>query len=99
MKYVVLTAIIEPEGDNYNALCKELGVASFGNTVQEALHNLQEATSLYLDTLGDYGEDFDTLKKRGIVIREGVPAEIVLEARLSLGAFATSFVQPIGVAA
>jgi predicted RNase H-like HicB family nuclease len=38
-----LTAIIEREGDGYVALCPELDIASQGDTVEEARHNLVEA--------------------------------------------------------
>ncbi|HEX5502291.1 MAG TPA: type II toxin-antitoxin system HicB family antitoxin [Thermomicrobiales bacterium] len=44
------TAIIEREGDRYVALCPELDVASQGNTVEEARHNLVEALELFLET-------------------------------------------------
>ena len=44
-----LTAIIEPEGDGFVALCPELDVASQGDTVEAARHNLAEAISLLLE--------------------------------------------------
>lgn len=68
MKFIVLTAIFEPEGEYYNALCKELGVASFGKSLPEAFQNLREATKEYLNTLNEYGEALDTLKKKGVEI-------------------------------
>ena len=44
------TAIIEREGNGYVALCPELDIASQGNTVEEARHNLIEAIELFLET-------------------------------------------------
>lgn len=44
-----LTAIIEREDDGYVSLCPELGVASQGDTVEEARANLQEAVELWLE--------------------------------------------------
>jgi predicted RNase H-like HicB family nuclease len=44
------TALVEREGDGYTALCPELDVASQGNTVEEARHNLAEAVALFLET-------------------------------------------------
>ena len=44
-----LTALIEREGDGYVALCPELDVASQGETVEEAWHNLTEAVELFLE--------------------------------------------------
>jgi predicted RNase H-like HicB family nuclease len=44
-----LTAIIEREDDGYVSLCPELGVASQGDTVEQAKANLQEAVELWLE--------------------------------------------------
>jgi predicted RNase H-like HicB family nuclease len=45
-----LTAIIEREGDGYVALCPELDIASQGETLEEARHNLREALELFFDS-------------------------------------------------
>ena len=44
------TAIIEREGDGFVALSPELDIASQGDTVEEARHNLAEAIELFLET-------------------------------------------------
>jgi predicted RNase H-like HicB family nuclease len=44
-----LTAIIQREDDGYVALCPELDIASQGDTVEEARHNLQEALDLFFE--------------------------------------------------
>jgi predicted RNase H-like HicB family nuclease len=44
-----LTAVIHREDDLYVALCPEVGTASQGKTVEEAVYNLKEATELYLE--------------------------------------------------
>jgi len=44
-----LTAIVHKEGNMYVALCSEVGTASQGKTIEEALKNLKEATELYLE--------------------------------------------------
>ena len=44
-----LTAIIEPEGGLYLALCPEFDIASQGATVEEAA-NLIEALTLFFET-------------------------------------------------
>lgn len=41
-------ATIHKEEDLYVALCPEVGTTSQGDTVEEALANLKEATELYL---------------------------------------------------
>ena len=44
-----LTAILHWEEDVYVAECPEVGTASQGETIEEALANLREATELYLE--------------------------------------------------
>ena len=43
------TAIIHREEDMFVAECPEVGTASQGETIEEALANLREATQLYLE--------------------------------------------------
>jgi predicted RNase H-like HicB family nuclease len=45
-----VTAVIEREGDGYVALCPELDIASQGDTIEDARHNLQEALVLFMET-------------------------------------------------
>lgn len=44
-----LTAIVYWEEDVYVAECPDLGTASQGDSIEEALANLKEATELYLE--------------------------------------------------
>jgi len=48
-KMTKFTAVIQKEEDLYIATCPEVGTASQGSTVEEALENLKEATELYLE--------------------------------------------------
>ena len=53
------TAVIHREEDMFVAECPELGTASQGKTVEEAVKNLKEATELYLEEFpleGDNGK-------------------------------------------
>ena len=43
------TAILHQEGNLYVAECSEIGTASQGETIEQAIANLQEATELYLE--------------------------------------------------
>ena len=43
------TAIIEKDEDMYVAKCSEVGTVSQGQTIEEAIENLKEATELYLE--------------------------------------------------
>jgi predicted RNase H-like HicB family nuclease len=44
-----LTALIQPEGNGFVALCPELDIASEGETIQEARDNLREALELFFE--------------------------------------------------
>ena len=43
------TAVLYKEEDMYVAECPEIGTASQGKTIDEAISNLKEATELYLE--------------------------------------------------
>ncbi|MBI4150922.1 type II toxin-antitoxin system HicB family antitoxin [Candidatus Woesearchaeota archaeon] len=43
------TAFVHKEEDLYVAQCREVGTASQGKTIEEAVANLKEATELYLE--------------------------------------------------
>jgi len=45
----IFTAMIKKEEEMYVATCPEVGTVSQGETVEEALANLKEATELYLE--------------------------------------------------
>ncbi len=47
------TAIVYWEEDVYVAECPEVGTASQGETIEEAIANLKEATELYLVERGN----------------------------------------------
>ncbi|MCK6554119.1 type II toxin-antitoxin system HicB family antitoxin [Candidatus Binatia bacterium] len=49
MRTYSMTAVIWKEKDAYVSKCPETGVASCGDTPEEALNNLKEAVELYLD--------------------------------------------------
>lgn len=49
MSTLTFTAIIHKEEDLYVAECPEAGTVSQGNTIEESISNLKEATELYLE--------------------------------------------------
>ncbi len=75
MQYIVVTIAVWPEEDAWVSKCLELGTVSEGDSEQEALHNIREATELYLDTLEDLGECRQVLDEKGVVIHTLDPAE------------------------
>lgn len=46
---LTFTAVLHKEEDMYVAECPEVGTASQGKTIEEAVANLKEATELYLE--------------------------------------------------
>ncbi|KAM3110840.1 type II toxin-antitoxin system HicB family antitoxin [Phormidesmis sp. 146-33] len=49
MKSRIFTAIVHKEDDMYVAECPEVGTVDQGETIEEAIANLKEATQLYLE--------------------------------------------------
>ena len=43
------TAVVFPDDQAYVATCPEVGTTSQGDTIEEAVANLKEATELYLE--------------------------------------------------
>lgn len=68
MRTYNMTAVIWKEASAYVSKCPETGVASCGDTPEEALRNLKEAVELYLENakrLGMLREIQDTLAAPG----------------------------------
>jgi predicted RNase H-like HicB family nuclease len=49
MRTFEYTAVVWREGESYVSKCPELGVASCGDTFEEATNNLKEAVELYIE--------------------------------------------------
>lgn len=65
---IVLTTLVEPEGDKYVSWCEELGTASCGDTVEEAFANILEAVEVHLNGLEEIGETARVFEERGIKV-------------------------------
>jgi predicted RNase H-like HicB family nuclease len=63
MKVFEYTGVVWKESDGHVSKCPELGVASCGDTFEEAVFNLKEAVDLYLENAEELGlmEDFEGL--------------------------------------
>ena len=62
---IVIRADIFKEGRHYVALCPELNVSSFGNSVVDARRSLQEAVSLFLEECVRLGSLQHVLEEAG----------------------------------
>ncbi len=64
MKTYKFTSIIWKEKEDYVSKCPELGVASCGSSIEEALENLKEAVELYIENARELrchvGSDLET---------------------------------------
>ena len=67
--YIVLTGVAEEEDGQFVSYCRELGTASCGDTIAEALDNLAEAIELNIEGLEEVGELERTLRERNIKVR------------------------------
>ena len=91
MEYVILTFMVQQEGDYYVSQCLELGTSSFGVTENEALENLFDATEVYLNTLEDLREAHQVLDAKGVRVYSFKPADLeIRKAKFPAG----SKVQP-----
>jgi predicted RNase H-like HicB family nuclease len=73
--YILVTFRVYQEGDQYVSECVELGIASCGNTIDEAFSALEDATELYLDEIEAEGERERLFAERGITIMPGEPED------------------------
>jgi predicted RNase H-like HicB family nuclease len=73
MNKVKLSGVVRQDGRWYIAECNELGVASQGKNITEAVQNLKEACELYLD---DYPENTGRDNKVVFTKLEELPPEI-----------------------
>lgn len=71
--YVVLTFKIYPEDGQYVSECRELGTASCGDTIDEALQNIREASVQFLNAIEANGERDRIFRKRNIPVYPGLP--------------------------
>ncbi|MBI3319563.1 MAG: type II toxin-antitoxin system HicB family antitoxin [Candidatus Omnitrophica bacterium] len=62
---IVIRAEIFREGRQYVALCPELNVSSFGDSIDEARRSLQEAVSLFLEECVRLGSLHHVLEEAG----------------------------------
>ena len=85
MKQIIFNSEIFREGDVYVALCPELNVSSFGDTIAEAKTSLREAVEAFVEECEAMGTLNEILEEAGFqkevdpapawVIREPISEE------------------------
>lgn len=79
MKVFEYTAVVWKEKEGYVSKCPELGVASCGNSFDQAVANLREAVELYLenaielDLIGEVEESLTAREKFTAHLEATVP--------------------------
>lgn len=73
--HIVITLKAHREGEQYVSECVELGLASCGDTLDEAFQAIQNAVTVYLETLQDEGELERVLAERKITVVAGEPPD------------------------
>lgn len=98
-QYIILTVLFYREkGDKrWLAECKELGTASYGDTLEDARERIAEAIEIHLDTLEEVGERERFFRKRKIKIVSVLPAtdEINIKAPVNPKMFAQPFIHQL----
>lgn len=95
-KVITVTLQVEREDDQYVSLCPELDIASYGDTVEEALAHLGNAVSLYLTTIEEDGEREHVFRERGIEIEDRLETDYKVSVHPGLMATVGRF--PVGTA-
>jgi predicted RNase H-like HicB family nuclease len=83
--YILLTGYAEDEDGLFASYCPELGTASCGDTLIEALDNLGEAIDVHLQGLADVGELEQTLRARQIRVESQPPDTNGVEVKVPPG--------------
>lgn len=94
--YILMTAIIEPDGGQFAAHCPELDVSSFGDSVEAAYTNLREAVELQISCLAGHGELAAELERRRITPRPDIPEQIPIRTDARPGTYVTGLSTAIG---
>ena len=84
---ITLTFVIEREDDQYVATCRELDIASQGDSVENALQHAIDATTLYLSVLDEDGEIERVFRERGIEVGRRLSTNYQVD--IPVGVFAT----------
>jgi len=95
--FIVLTVHFEQEQDGrWTAECKELGTATFGDTLEEANQSVREAIVLHLNGLEEVGERERFFKENNITVYpDPVGDEFRIEAPNDPRIFSQPFVHPV----
>ncbi len=83
---ITFHADIFQEGDVYVALCSELNVSSFGQTIEEAKDSLHEAIEAFIEECEHMGTLEEVMEEAGFTIENGTwkPREAITRELLTI---------------
>ncbi len=90
--YIILTLVVDEEDGQFAAHCPELGTATCGDTIEEALANLREAVTVHLDALEEVGTREKVFAERKIKVHESATE---VQWTIPVGQVLDKVVQPI----
>jgi hypothetical protein len=93
--FIALTLRVTEERKRFLSRCLELETASFGESFEEALANIKEATLEYLNTIERLGERRRIFEERGITIRKTRPPTVKREYELRPGTFVGPYITKV----
>ena len=67
-KVLNYTVVIEKEGDVYNAYCKTLGLADFGNSIGQATKRIKAMIQFHIDSLTRLGHVVPVEKDNSLIV-------------------------------
>ena len=73
--FIQVTLIASEEEGGYASVCPELGIASQGETADEAIASLRDAATVFLNTIEQIGQRERVFKERGIKVHAHEPTE------------------------
>lgn len=87
--YILVTLVASEEEGGYASVCPELGVASQGETAEEAISNLRDAALVFLNTIEQLGQRDRVFRERHIPIHPHKPtgAQVELHEPSQLGSY------------
>lgn len=98
--YITLTLEAYPEGKMFVSRCRELGVASCGDSIWGAIESLKDAVTTYINAIEQLGERERVFAEKGIVIRQTKPRSVRVESDpLPPNSFAGKVVFPLPLVA
>jgi hypothetical protein len=78
--YITLTFEVFPERRQFVSRCRELDVASCGDSIGEAIEAIHDAVRVYLDAIEQLGERQRIFAEKGIEVRKTKPREVHVES-------------------